>query len=235
MPACNAYHVPRKVQPLIDYITPGIKLLAPTDELTEQGRQLLEKRGHPASPGSGRFPGKPAPKPATKWRPSPAGYSLSPHGGYNQSDLSTCDIAITPACVAALYQIPPAPKHVDPSNTMGIFEAELQYWDQLDLDLFFTNFTHWIPNGTHPIDNNVDGGVAKTTNVSEAGGESMLDLEVRKPWSPMTAEVKADETTACVPHRISSSDHGLECGRHTLPDLGERYVYLGLQYVARRH
>lgn len=83
--------------------------------------------------------------------------------------------------MAALYNIPPAPKQVDPSNTMGVFEAELQYWDQLDLNLFFSNFTHWIPNGTHPIDNNVDGGVAKTTNVSEAGGESMLDLEVRKP------------------------------------------------------
>lgn len=172
MPACHAYHVPKNVQPLIDYITPGIKLLAPTDELTEQGRQLLEKRGDPS---------KPAPKLATKWHPSPAGYSLSPHGGHNQSDLSTCDIAITPACVAALYHIPPAPKHVDPSNTMGVFEAELQYWDQLDLDLFFTNFTHWIPNGTHPIDNNVDGGVAQTANVSEAGGESMLDLEVGKP------------------------------------------------------
>lgn len=182
MPACSAYRVPKKVQPLIDYITPGIKLLAPTDELTEQGRQVLERRGSPAPPGSGYFPSKPAPKPATKWRPSPPGYSLSTHGGHNQSDLSTCDVAITPACVAALYHIPPAPKHVDPSNTMGIFEAELQYWDQLDLDLFFTNFTHFIPNGTHPIDNNVDGGVAKTTNVSEAGGESMLDLEVsRRP------------------------------------------------------
>lgn len=181
MPACNVYHVPKNVQPLIDYITPGIKLLAPTDELTEQGRQLLKKRGHQAPPGSRYNPSKPTPKPATKWQPSPAGYSLSTHGGHNQSDLSTCDIAITPACVAALYQIPPAPKDVNPNNTMGIFEAELQYWDQLDLDLFFTNFTHWIPNGTHPIDNNVDGGVAQTTNVSEAGGESMLDLEVRKP------------------------------------------------------
>lgn len=181
MPACNAYHVPKNVQPLIDFITPGIKLLAPTDELTDQGRQFLEKRGSSAPPGSGFLPSKPAPKIATKWHQSPPGYSLSRNGGHNQSDLSTCDIAITPACVAALYHIPPAPKDVHPNNTMGIFEAELQYWDQLDLDLFFTNFTHWIPNGTHPIDNNVDGGVAQTTNVSEAGGESMLDLEVREP------------------------------------------------------
>lgn len=181
MPACNAYHVPKYIQPLIDYITPGTKLLAPTDELTEQGRQFLAKRGYPVHPGSRSVPGKSALKSATKWRPNPTGYSLLAQGGRNQSDLSTCDVAITPACVAALYNIPPAPKHVDPNNTMGIFEAELQYWDQPDLDLFFANFTHWIPNGTHPIDHNVDGGVAQTTNVSDAGGESMLDLQVREP------------------------------------------------------
>lgn len=63
---------------------------------------------------------------------------------------------------------------------MGIFEAELQFWDQLDLDKFFTNFTN-IPNGTHPIDHNIDGGVAMTTNVSAAGGEAMLDLELAYP------------------------------------------------------
>lgn len=63
---------------------------------------------------------------------------------------------------------------------MGIFEAELQFWDQLDLDKFFTNFTY-IPNGTHPFAKNIDGAVSKTTNVSEAGGEAMLDLELAYP------------------------------------------------------
>jgi tripeptidyl-peptidase-1 len=64
---------------------------------------------------------------------------------------------------------------------MGIFEAELQYWDQLDLDSFFTNFASWIPNGTHPVNVQIDGGVAQTTNISAAGDESMLDLEIAYP------------------------------------------------------
>ncbi|POS76710.1 Pro-kumamolisin [Diaporthe helianthi] len=181
MPACNAYHVPKNIQPLIDYITPGIKLLAPTDELIGQGRQYPEKRGFTAPLGSGSVPDKHAPEPVKKWHSIPMEHSMSPYGGLDQSDLSQCDTVITPACVAALYQIPPAPNYVDPSNTMGIFETGEQYWDQLDLDLFFTDFANWIPNGTHPIDNNVDGGVAQTTNVSEAGSESMLDLQLAYP------------------------------------------------------
>ncbi len=64
---------------------------------------------------------------------------------------------------------------------MGIFEAELQFWDQEDLDLFFTGYAPWIQNGTHPIDYNIDGGVAQTDNVTEAGGEAMLDLQLAYP------------------------------------------------------
>lgn len=64
---------------------------------------------------------------------------------------------------------------------MGIFESELQYWAQEDLDSFFTNFTKRIPNGTHPIDINIDGGVATTTNLSLAGSEAELDLMLAYP------------------------------------------------------
>lgn len=181
MPSCEAYHLPKDLRKHIDYITPGIRLLAPSDELTANGRDTLDKRSWPHAPGSGQKPPggtwhHPQPK---KWRPGGSWPWPAPYGGANDSeDLSTCDIAITPACVAALYQIPPAdPRKVNPSNSMGIFEAELQYWDQLDLNLFFTNYTK-IPNGTHPSDNDVDGGVAETTNITEAGGEAMLDLQV---------------------------------------------------------
>lgn len=164
MPSCERYHVPKHVREHIDYITPGIKLLAPSDkETTNYGG--LRKRGWPSSPG-GRPHHGPWPK---HYKPT---YPM-PHNP--AQNLSTCDIAITPACVKALYQI--SPGHLaNPKNTMGIFEAELQFWDQEDLNLFFTNFTKYIPNGTHPTNNLIDGGVAITTNISEAGGESMLDL-----------------------------------------------------------
>lgn len=61
-------------------------------------------------------------------------------------ELETCDIAITPACLQALYHFRPQSPHarVSPNNSMGIFE-EGDYYSQQDLDSFYTNFTSYIP------------------------------------------------------------------------------------------
>ena len=170
MPACDRYHLPHHVKDHIDYITPGIRLLAPMEKPKEHEKRSLSKRQWPHH-GEPHHHG-PWPHHHRPHRPYPHSHNIS-------SDLSTCDVAITPACIAALYEIPPADL-ADPSNSMGIFEAELQYWDQHDLDSFFTNFTQ-IPNGTHPINNEIDGGVAQTSNISAAGGEAMLDLDMAYP------------------------------------------------------
>lgn len=180
MPACDRYHVPHHVQDHIDYVTPGIKLLAPMEKPKEHEKRGLSKRqwSHHGNPHHN------GPWPKHHWPHRP-----SPH--HPNSDLSTCDIAITPACIAALYDIPPA--HLaDPSNSMGIFEAELQYWNQHDLNSFFTNFTR-IPNGTHPIDIEIDGGVAQTRNISADGEEAMLDLDMAYPISKRPFQPKPDE------------------------------------------
>lgn len=159
MPACDEYHLPKHIQEHVDYVTPGVKLLAPVEN-------AFEKRNQPA--------GSPSRQPR-KFRRSERA------GPYDSSDLSMCDVAITPACVAALYGIPPPCGKPVAGNSMGIFESELQFWAQEDLNLFFTNFTSYIPNGTHPIDINIDGGVARTTNLSLAGGEAELDLMLAYP------------------------------------------------------
>jgi tripeptidyl-peptidase-1 len=64
---------------------------------------------------------------------------------------------------------------------LGIFESELQFYTQQDLDLFFANFTPQIPKGTHPIAANVDGGQQSTTDPYYAGGEVSLDLQLAYP------------------------------------------------------
>lgn len=52
MPACDQYHVPKHVQQHIDYITPGIKLMAPLHKkITEEGWKNLEKRWGPPQVG----------------------------------------------------------------------------------------------------------------------------------------------------------------------------------------
>ena len=135
IPSCDRYHLPKHIQEYVDYITPGVKLLAPSNKLGDdsmQKRELLETRSHPHQvgwPHGGGSPGSPRFRP---WPGKPGGW---PHPG--QEDLKDCDVAITPACIAALYHVPPGDKAC-PSNTMGVFEAELQYWDQKDLNSFFS-------------------------------------------------------------------------------------------------
>lgn len=174
LPACDKYHVPGVIQEHIDYITPGIKLMAPVGGDAAASDELRRRMGMKRSINKHS-------KAPFKAQKQESGELLQKLQLASSNDsLSTCDVAITPACVAALYNIPPGTL-ANPSNSMGIFEAELQYWDQEDLDLFYSNFTPRIPNGTHPLNKEIDGGVATTTNLSDAGGESMLDLELAYP------------------------------------------------------
>lgn len=62
---------------------------------------------------------------------------------------------------------------------MGIFE-EADYYAQEDLDLFFANFTPYIPQGTHPTPAFIDGAEAPT-DTANAGSESDLDFELAYP------------------------------------------------------
>ncbi|KAK5116014.1 hypothetical protein LTR62_000470 [Meristemomyces frigidus] len=177
LPACDQYHLPRHIQQHVDYITPGIKLLAPEGIASSSHDIPLTKRGdsegeiglHRNSKSVARTRGPHVRKPK-------AGPPV------NASDLSICDQVITPACVAALYHIPMSNlTSPNANNSLGIFEAEIQFWDQTDLNLFYANFTPTIPNNTHPISLNIDGGRAQTNYSDEGGPESMLDLELAYP------------------------------------------------------
>lgn len=161
IPACEAYHVPKHIRKHIDYITPGIKLLAPVESHKSKRKAALAKKELSTRNTHDLL------KVDAQIQPDP-------------NDLSTCDIAITPACVAALYKIPKGHSH-NPSNSMGIFESEMEFYTQEDLDLFFTNFTSNIRNGTHPIPANIDGGQQSTDDPYYAGGEVNLDLMLAYP------------------------------------------------------
>lgn len=151
---CEEYHIPEHLQEHIDYITPGVKKSALTG-----GK--LKKRGF-GTPGRSTAP-KRAP---------------APYMPKNESQLSTCDDVITPACIQALYgfkaQSPNAV--VSKNNSLGIFET-FDTYAQEDLDLFYANFTPYIKNGTHPILKAIDGATAPTQLIY-AGGESDLDFEL---------------------------------------------------------
>jgi tripeptidyl-peptidase-1 len=165
MPSCEEYHLPKSIRKHIDYITPGIKLLAPVESHFEKKKRASEKVEKELQ--------KRVLHDKLRVEKPPPVYT-------NPNDLSTCDVAITPACVAALYKIPKGTTS-HPNNSLGIFESELQFYTQQDLDLFFKNYTSYIPQGTHPIPANIDGGQQSTEDPYYAGGEVSLDLELAYP------------------------------------------------------
>ena len=168
MPGCDSYHVPRHIRKHIDYITPGIKLLAPVQShQSKRDAALVKVKAREEAE-------------ELTVRNTYSLLQVDAESHHDPDDLSTCDIVITPACVAALYKIPPATTH-NRDNSMGIFESELQFYTQKDLDSFFTNFTSYIPNGTHPHAANIDGGQQATKDPYEAGGEANLDLMLAYP------------------------------------------------------
>ena len=170
----NRYHVPNEVHPHIDYITPGVKLASTggNSRKSQAKGEALKKRGVGVLP-DGRIAG-----PAVK-KPLPPGYPLSAASDAksNGTDLTYCDSVITPACIAALYQIPKGTK-ADPSNQLGIYETGEAY-QQADLDDFFGVVYPDIPRGTGPTVESIDGGVAPAPEY--AGAEAELDLQLAYP------------------------------------------------------
>lgn len=98
----------------------------------------------------------------------------------NTQAVDKCDTTVTPACISALYQIPPAPKYTATSNKMGIFETQGDIYSQEDIDLFLANATQGIPKGTGPEIHLINGASAPTSP-DNAGSESNLDFDMAIP------------------------------------------------------
>jgi len=76
-----------------------------------------------------------------------------------------------------LYGIPLG-NSSQPGNEIGIFE-DGDFYNQNDLDLTFANLAPYVPNGTHPTLNGIDGGVAPYEDY--IGIESLLDMSLIFP------------------------------------------------------
>lgn len=160
----DRYYLPKHLQEHVDYITPGVK-----GTFMDFSSASKVKRGF-GKPGWGKpFGWNPPKQHPAPWMPK------------NHSQLDTCDVAITQACLQALYHFEPLNPHakVSPNNSMGIFETG-DFYSQEDLNSYFTNFTSYIKNGTGPRLDSVDGGQAPVP-VADAGGESDLDFELAIP------------------------------------------------------
>lgn len=156
--ACDQYHVPAHVQQHIDYITPGLKLMAGTGSSSHSNKVKRAFR-HGSDKGFAPIGGVPI--------TSPIATLLS------KDQTLNCDKYVTPACIAGMYNITKATK-AHAGNELGIFE-EGDFYAAEDLVEFFTLFGEGIPITTEPILHGVDGGSAPGP---VATGESDLDFQI---------------------------------------------------------
>ncbi|KAG9949310.1 aorsin, partial [Aureobasidium melanogenum] len=167
--ACDEYHVPEYLREHIDYITPGIKLFSPARSWhAANDKNAIEKRTFGATNGK-----------ATKLPPLLKALPLEISELLGLAELSLCQIAATPSCIATLYNITQATS-AEAGNELGIFEDLGDVYSQTDLNEFFLTLAQQIPVGTHPKLEAIDGAVAPVS-VTQAGAESDLDFQVSYP------------------------------------------------------
>jgi tripeptidyl-peptidase-1 len=162
--ACHEYHVPRKIQHHIDYITPGIKLLSAgyDERQMEMARRRRRRKRQSYENDIAHIETDDADDIAMLRNPG------------------ACSSSVTPSCIRAQYQLPNGTRAAR-GNELGIFQSLSQHYNQLDLDTYFSNVAPWIPNGTHPELRSINGAEGPTTNQLAAGEEADLDFEVAIP------------------------------------------------------
>ncbi|EPE06600.1 alkaline serine protease [Ophiostoma piceae UAMH 11346] len=180
--ATEHYHVPRAVQPHIDYITPGIRLRhddGAANKAAKSKKRSLEKKAQRAAA---------APKAPKDRRSFRAQYTDPTHVDTDGAALgtqappafnsSTCYKYVTPDCVRAQYGIPKGTTATK-GNELGIFESLGQHYSKDDLDTYFKAVAPEV-QGTYPENRLIDGATADTT-VALAGSEAELDFQAVMP------------------------------------------------------
>jgi tripeptidyl-peptidase-1 len=158
----DEYYLPEHIREHVDYITPGIKLSASLKK-SKVKRTASLKGQH-----------TPGPK-----KSSPSHHDWTPPSGSGSlpSDVQNCGVNITIACLKALYDIPDS-SYKDDVNVMGLYESGDVY-AQEDLNSYFAAYAPYVPQGTHPALDSIDGGQAPVTPDSDYNtGESDIDMDI---------------------------------------------------------
>lgn len=155
--------MPHNIQEHVDYITPGIKLVAPPRKQPNLPHEQhgIEKRVNKNPPLT-----KPLPLSLTALLALPL--------------QKLCGAAITPVCISTLYNIT-KPTTAVKGNQLGIFEDLGDHYSPTDLTEFFTTLAPQIPIFTRPENRLIDGAFGPAKSVLTAGPESDLDFQISYP------------------------------------------------------
>ncbi|KAJ5618801.1 subtilisin-like protein [Penicillium lagena] len=158
---CDEYHVPEYLQHHVDYITPGIKL-TPVVKKSKK----VKRTSHLAHSTPDRHVLR-----LHEDQSIPAKAKSLPE------DLRGCGFNMTPVCIKALYNIPDATK-ARKGNSLGLYEQG-DYFAKSDVDLFYKHYAPWVPQGTYPTPNLIDGANFSVPAYSSLNtGESDIDIDM---------------------------------------------------------
>ena len=97
-------------------------------------------------------------------------------GTFDPTDLSICQNTITTECIRALYNMP---NGTLANSSIMIVELSPNNYIPEDLDSYLAATDPWIPHGTQPVVELVDGAVFNVED--EQNIESNLDLQLAVP------------------------------------------------------
>ncbi|KAM7187718.1 Pro-kumamolisin, activation domain containing protein [Naviculisporaceae sp. PSN 640] len=195
--ACSEYHLPRHVTKHVDYITPGIKLMAAGygDKSPVIRRPPNKRNSKPRETRARQI------KTKRQVEPDFINHGVVPDSNENDQYseewfkiTGPCSYEATPECVRNQYQIPNGTK-ATPGNELGVFQSLNQHYNQWDLDMYWKYTAPYIPAGTHPELRSINGALGPTDIISEAGEEADLDFQVAIPlvWPQKTVLWQQDD------------------------------------------
>ncbi|KAI9046921.1 hypothetical protein LZ554_008999 [Drepanopeziza brunnea f. sp. 'monogermtubi'] len=157
------YHVPEHLTSHIDYITPGIKLSPVIKRTVERKTKRDFHSVH--APIHASIPAE-----ENSSAISAAAAALPPA-------LQNCSTDVTPDCIRALYSIPANPPAV-PGNSLGLYQQG-SYFAESDINLWLAKYASYVPQGTFPINNTINGASYSVPASSELNsGEALIDIEM---------------------------------------------------------
>lgn len=190
--AVDEYHLPQDIQEHVDYITPGIKMRTDPREL----KKAKQKRDREVAVKKRGF--QPTNTAVDVTNGNAKGFAYLPNFDPTTLTLAKCDSLVTAACMREVYQIPNNTLAAE-GNELGIFESLNDHYSKYDLDVFFSTLYPYIPNGTYPTEELVDGAVGSIEEAGidedDAGVESDLDFMASWPliWPQKTVLFQTDD------------------------------------------
>ncbi|KAM3446780.1 hypothetical protein MY3296_009354 [Beauveria thailandica] len=186
------YSLPNNLVDIVDFVRPGPAMSKVTVRATQPAKGAAAIKEPVRNLSQDQLKTL---EDAIKTGPSGGGDAHNAANSTLPAYLKLCGTIVTPDCIAYLYKIPKA-TGTNSTNRLGIYESLGDVYSQEDLNLFYTKAAPYIPAGTGPELDLINGATAPNSP-DQAGEESLLDFDMAYPiiypQGTTLFQVKADQ------------------------------------------